>query len=258
MGRGDGGAGRLAATTVAVLVGYLALLLGALARLAATGPGGGGGTPLPALLAVSLGAALLATAAALVLGVPAALWLARARPGVRRALSTVLDVPTMLSPVAVGTAVLLLLREPPGAWADRALGIVFGFPGVVLAQFTVVVALVVRAAEAAFARVDPGLERLAALHGASRARVLRDVTLPMAAPGLLAAAVLAFARALGEFGATVTVAGTVPGRTETLASGIFLAIESGDLARAATLSLALVAVAAVALVAMRLVAGRRA
>lgn len=249
-------AGWLAGTTLAVLAGYLLLLLLSLVRLAAGGGGVAGGTPVGTLLGLSLAAAVMATALALAAGVPAALWLSRARPGLRQVLSTVLDVPTMLSPVAVGTAVLLFLRQPPGLWADRALGVVFGFAGVVLAQFTVVVALVVRASEAAFSAVDPGLERLAALYGASRWRVLREVTLPMAGPGLVAAAVLAFARALGEFGATVTVAGTIPGRTETLATGVFLALESGDLARAAQLALVLVAAAGGLLVAFRLLAGR--
>ncbi len=249
--------GALAATTTAVLAGYLLLLLLALGRLAVDGPGETGGSRLGGVLLTSLAAALAATSLALAIGVPAALFLARARFPGRRLLSTLLDLPTMLSPVAVGTAVLLFVRRPPGSWLDDGAGILFGFAGVVLAQFTVVTALVVRAAEAAFAGVDPRLERLAELHGASRARILTRVTLPLARPGLVAAAVLAFARALGEFGATVTVAGTIPGRTETLATGIFLALESGNLAFAARLALVLVAVAATVLLALRWLAGRR-
>jgi len=240
-----------------VLAGYLLLLLLALGRLAAGGPGERGGAGLGGVLVVSLAAALAATVLALALGVPAALFLARTRFPGRRLLSTLLDLPTMLSPVAVGTAVLLFLRQPPGAWLDQGVGVLFGFAGVVLAQFTVVTALVVRASEAAFAGVDPRLERLAELHGASRMRVLARVTLPLARPGLVAAAILAFARALGEFGATVTVAGTIPGRTETLATGIFLALESGNLALAARLALLLVAVAGAVLLALRWLAGRR-
>lgn len=250
--------GSLAATTTAVLVGYLLLLLIALIRLAATGPGAGGGTTLARLLLTSVVAAVAATVLALILGVPTALWLARTRLPIRRLLSTILDLPTMLSPVAVGTAILLFLRQPPGSWLDRGVGVLFGFAGVILAQLTVVVALVVRAAEAAFAGVDPRLERLAELYGASRWRTLRKVTLPLARPGLLAAAILAFARALGEFGATVTVAGTIPGRTETLATGIFLALESGALAHAARLALVLVVAATTVLLALRIIAGRRA
>ncbi len=249
-------AGRLAATTAGVLVGFLLLLLAALVRLAVSGPGG---APIAfgQLLALSVFAAAAATVLALLLGVPAALWLSRTRSPLRRVLTTVLDVPTMLSPVAVGTALVLFLRDPPGAWLDQGAGVLFGLAGVVLAQFTVVVALVVRSAEAAFAAVDPRLERLSELYGAPRSRVFTRVTLPLARPGLLAAAVLAFARALGEFGATVTVAGTIPGRTETLATGLFLALESGNLAGAARLALVLVAAAGSVLLVLRILGERR-
>ncbi len=246
----------MTASTVVVLGLFLVLLLLSLARLAVTGPGERGLAAIGGPLAVSLAAAALATGLALLLGVPAALWLARASFPGRDLLSTLLDLPTMLSPVAVGTALLLFLRDPPGAWLNQGLDLSFAFGGVVLAQFTVVTALVVRAAEAAFAGVDPRLERLAELYGASRARVFWRVTLPLARPGLTAAAVLAFARALGEFGATVTIAGTIPGRTETLATGIFLALGAGDLALAARLALILAAVAGTVLLAVRRLAGR--
>ncbi|RMF85139.1 MAG: ABC transporter permease subunit [Nitrospirae bacterium] len=247
--------GRPAATTAAALAAYLLLLLAGLGRLAARPaeePVAWAG-----LLGVSLAAAACATGLALLVGVPAALWLARTRLPGRRLLTTLLDLPTMLSPVAVGTAIVLALQLPPGRWAESGIGLLFAFPGVVAAQFTVVVALVVRAAEAAFAGVDPRLERLAELHGASRLRILWRVTLPLARPGLLAAAVLAFARALGEFGATVTVAGTLPGRTETLATGLYLALESGALAVAARLALVLAAVAAAVLLLLRALGERR-
>jgi molybdate transport system permease protein len=234
-----------------VLALFLLLLLAALARLAVEGPERGGGARIAALLTTSLAAAALATCLALVIGIPSALWLARREFRGRRLLDTLVDLPTMLSPVAVGTALVLFLRDPPGAWLDRSFNVLFGFAGVVLAQFTIVVALVVRTAEAAFAAVDPRLEQLAELHGAPRRRVLWKVTLPLARPGLLAAAVLAFARALGEFGATATVAGTIPGRTETLATGVFVALESGELALAARLALILVAAAGTVLLLLR-------
>jgi len=246
--------GARAATTAAALVAYLLLLLLGLARLAAQ-PAEAPLHLLP-LLGLSLAAALCATLLALAVGVPAALWLSRTHLPGRRLVTTLLDLPTMLSPVAVGTAIVLALRAPPGSWLEGGVGLLFAFPGVVAAQFTVVVALVVRASEAAFVGVDPRLERLAELHGASKRRILWRVTLPLARPGLLAAAVLAFARALGEFGATVTVAGTLPGRTETLATGLYIALESGHLAVAARLALLLVAVAAAVLLLLRWAAAR--
>ncbi|HHN74434.1 MAG TPA: ABC transporter permease subunit [Acidobacteria bacterium] len=252
-----GMAGKLALTTLVVLSLFLLSLIVALVRLAASDAGRPAAFSLASLLLTSLAAALAATALALAFGVPAALWLARHRFPGRTLLTTLLDLPTMLSPVAVGTALVLFLRDPPGAWLEGAGGFLFGFPGVVLAQFTVIVALVVRSAEAAFTDVDTRLERLAELHGATRRQVLTRITLPLARPGLLAAAVLAFARALGEFGATVTVAGTIPGRTETLSTGIFLALESGELAGAARLSLILVVVAGAMLLLLRKVVGWR-
>jgi molybdate transport system permease protein len=243
--------GPITTSTVAVLGLFLVLLLLSLARLAVAGPGERTAAAIGSPLAVSLAAASIATVLALFLGVPAALWLARARFRGRDLLTTLLDLPTMLSPIAIGTALLLFLRDPPGAWLDGAFDLTFAFGGIVLAQFTVVTALVVRAAEAAFAGVDTRLESLAELFGASRTRVFWRVTLPLARPGLGAAAVLAFARALGEFGATVTVAGTIPGRTETLATGIFLALGAGELALAARLALILAAVAGSVLLVVR-------
>lgn len=244
--------GAWAGSTLVVLALFLLLLLVALVRLAAQGPERGAvAARIAPLLATSLAAAALATGLALAIGIPAALALSRREFRGRRLLTTLLDLPTMLSPVAVGTALILFLRDPPGAWLDRGLGVLFGFAGVVLAQFTIVVALVVRTSEAAFAAVDPRLERLAELHGAPRRRVLWSITLPAARPGLLAAAVLAFARALGEFGATATVAGTIPGRTETMATGVYVALESGELALAARLALILVAAAGAVLLLVR-------
>ncbi|MCS7182768.1 MAG: ABC transporter permease subunit, partial [Thermoanaerobaculum sp.] len=159
-------------------------------------------------------------------------------------------------PVALGTALLLFLREPPGAWLEAAVGFTFRFPGVVLAQFTVVLALMVRTATAAFAHVPAEWEQHAFTYGAQPFFVLTRVTLPIAKPGLLAGLVLSFARALGEFGATVTVAGTIPGRTETLATGLYLALAAGELRLAAQLALLLVIAAALVLLLVRRWEGR--
>ncbi|MGC8915997.1 MAG: molybdate ABC transporter permease subunit [Thermoanaerobaculum sp.] len=241
---------RAGASSAVVLALFVGLLVASLARLAVTGPGR---KPLEAILTplgLSLAAAGLATLLAALLGIPAGLYLARTRtPGAF--LGLLLDIPLVLSPVAIGTALLLFLRDPPGLWLEQALGVTFRFPGVVLAQFTVVLALVVRTATAAFAQADLTWEKHAATYGATRWFILTRVTLPAAKPGLAAGLVLAFARALGEFGATVTVAGTIPGRTETLATGLYLALAAGELRLAAQLALVLVLVAVVVLAAIR-------
>lgn len=232
--------GLAAATSALALALFVLLLLGNLGFLAATGPGKQPPQALLSPLLLSLAAACLATLVALLLGVPAAYFLARSQSRWKVALAWLLDLPLVLSPIAVGTALLLFLRHPPGSFLERSLGFTFRFSGVVLAQFTVVLALVVRTAAAAFAQTNPFWERHAALYGASRSFILTQVTLPAAKPGLLAAAALAFGRALGEFGATVTVAGTIPGRTETLTTGVAMALASGELRLAAELSLLLV------------------
>lgn len=242
----------LAAATSAVALGvFVVLLLGNLGYLAATGPGR---QPLRALfspLLLSVTAASLATLFAAALGVPAAYFLARSRHPWTLILGLFLDLPLVLSPIVVGTAILLFLRQPPGSLLESLVGFTFRFPGVVLAQFTVVFALIVRTASAAFAQANPLWERHAALYGASRMFILTRVTLPTAKRGLLAALAMAFGRALGEFGATVTVAGTIPGRTETMATGVAMALASGELRMAAQLALVLVVTAGILLLFLR-------
>lgn len=243
--------GLASVSSACVLALFVALLLGNLGHLALTGPGRQPAGAVLTPLALSLGAAAAATGLALVLGVPAAYFLARTTHRAASVLGLLLDLPLVLSPVAIGTALLLFLHRPPGALLEEWVGFTFRFPGVVLAQFTVVLAVVVRTATAAFAQANPAWERHAALYGATRRFILLRVTLPAAKPGLLAALALAFGRALGEFGATVTLAGTIPGRTETVATGIAMALASGELRLAARLSWVLVATAAIVLLLLR-------
>jgi len=243
--------GVAAASSALVLAAFVALLLANLGHLALTGPGRQPAAAVLTPLGLSLAAATLATGLAFLLGVPAAYFLARSSGKAAFLLGLVLDLPLVLSPIAIGTALLLFLHKPPGSLLEQLFGFTFRFAGVVLAQFTVVLSVVVRTATAAFSQTNPLWERHAALYGASRPFILRHVTLPAAKPGLLAALALAFGRALGEFGATVTLAGTIPGRTETLATGISMALASGELRLAAQLAWILVAAAAVVLLLLR-------
>jgi molybdate transport system permease protein len=153
-----------------------------------------------------------------------ALFLARYRGPGKSALETILSLPLILPPTAVGLLLLELLarRSPLGAWlAARGLEIVFTGKAVLVATAVMSFPLLVRSARTAFEEVDPRLVGLARTLGCGPFAAFLRVTLPLAWRGVLAGAVLAFSRALGEFGATVMVAGNIPGKTRTLALAIF-------------------------------------
>jgi molybdate transport system permease protein len=157
-------------------------------------------------------------------GIAAALALARYRGPGKGAIETVLALPLVLPPTAVGLLLLEALgrRAPLGAFLSRhGLEIVFTWKAVLLAMAVMSFPLLVRSARTAFEEIDPKLVGLARTLGCSPMAAFFRVTLPLAWRGVLAGVVLAFARALGEFGATIMIAGNIPGRTRTLALAIF-------------------------------------
>jgi len=205
-------------------------------------------------LRLSLWCALWATLAAVVFGVPLAWLLARVSfPG--RGLVRALCILSMvLPPVVAGVALFYSLgrRGMLGQYLDRWFGFTLPFTtvGVVVAQTFVAMPFLVITVEAAFRQLDTRFEDAARTLGASRWYVFRRVTLPAIRPGLIAGAVLAWARALGEFGATITFAGNFPGRTQTMPLAIYLTNEI-DPDEAIVLSLVLIAVSFGVLVALR-------
>jgi molybdate transport system permease protein len=202
------------------------------------------------LVAFTLQMAAAATAAILVPGVAAAFFLAGYRGPGRGALETVLSLPLVLPPTAVGLALLELLgrNRPLGGWlAAHGVEVVFTWKAVVLATAVMSFPLLVRSARTAFEEVDPRLVGLARTLGCSPGSAFFRVSLPLAWRGVLAGTVLAFSRALGEFGATIMVAGNIPGRTQTLALAIFQETQLGRDERAATLAAVTVALAFAAL-----------
>jgi len=201
------------------------------------------------------------TALVLVPGVAAAFVLARYRGPGRSVLDTLLSLPLVLPPTAVGLVLLNVLARPRalGSWlASHGIEIVFTWKAVVLASAVMSFPLLVRSARTAFEEVDPRLVGLARTLGCSPLRGFLRVTLPLAWRGVLAGVVLAFSRALGEFGATIMVAGNIPGRTQTLALAIFHDVETGHDERAFVLAGWTVALAFAALWAAEAVARRRA
>jgi molybdate transport system permease protein len=205
-------------------------------------------------LRLSVETSLAATALALAFGVPLAWVLARADLPGRSLLRGLVLLPMVLPPVVGGVALLSAFsrRSAVGGWLHDALGIQLTFSrwGVVVAEAFVATPFLVLTVEGALRSLDPRYEQVAASLGASRLTVLRRVTLPMVAPSLVAGAVLAWARALGEFGATITFAGNVSGETRTLPLAVYLQLDS-DPRGAVALSLVLLGVSLAVLVALR-------
>jgi len=205
-------------------------------------------------LRLSLETATLATAVALVLGVPLAWLLARTRFPGRRLVRALVTLPLVLPPVVGGVALLLALGRNGvvGSWLDSWFGVTLPFttPGVVVAEAFVAMPFLVISVEGTLRAADARYEEAAATLGASRFTAFRRVTLPLVAPGVAAGAVLAWARALGEFGATITFAGSFPGRTQTMPLSVYLALQD-DPDTAVALSLVLLAVSVAVLLGLR-------
>jgi len=183
-------------------------------------------------LALSLKVALWASAIDLLLGIGLGLLLARRRFPGRELLDAILTLPMVLPPTVLGYYLLVLLgrRGWLGAWLLEHfdVSLIFTWQGAVVAASVVSLPLVLRSARAAFEDVNPQLEAAARVLGLGEWSVFLRVTLPLAWRGVLAGLLLAFARALGEFGATLMVAGSVPGKTQTLSIAVYEAVQSGQ------------------------------
>jgi len=205
-------------------------------------------------LRLSLVAATLATAVCLLVGVPLAWVLARVEFPGRRLVRALVTVPLVLPPVVGGLALLLLLgrRGLVGQWLYQWFDVTIPFTttAVVIAEAFVAMPFLVIAVEGALRGADDRYEEAAATLGAGRWTTFRRVTLPLVAPGIAAGSVLCWARALGEFGATITFAGNFPGRTQTMPMKVYLLLES-DQSAAIVLSLVLIVVSVAILVSLR-------
>src|ERR1700723_61971 len=196
-------------------------------------------------LLISLATSLVATAVTLVAGLAAATW-RQNRAGAGAALvDGIFILPLVLPPTVVGFLLLLLFgRNGPLGTLLLQFGasVVFSWPATVIAATVVSFPLMYITARAALEQVDPHLLQAARTLGASEARIFREVALPLAWPGVLAGTILSFARALGEFGATLMLAGNIPGKTATIPIAIYFAVEADDVQRAVGWCLADVAI----------------
>ena len=255
-----GGASRSVPTPLLVpaLIAILFLLL-PLAGLLIRAPWGRlgaalSGTDATQALTLSLWTATVSTAISTVIGVPLAWVLARTSFPGQRLLRALVTLPLVLPPVVGGVALLLAFSRTGivGRYLDSWFGLTIPFTplAVVMAETFVAMPFLIITVEGAFRSADQGFEEAAATLGAKRLTVFRRITIPMIAPSLGAGAVLCWARALGEFGATVTFAGSFPGQTETMPIAVYYALED-DPDAAIALSLVLLLVSVVVLVSLR-------
>lgn len=214
-------------------------------------------------LMLTLKVAGWATALNLILGIGVGYAMARLRFPGRDLLDAVLTLPMVMPPTVLGYYLLVLIgtHSPLGSWLIQTFGIrlIFTWQGAVVAATVVAFPLVFKAARASFETIDPQLEDAARTLGIRQLAVFFRVSLPLAWRGILAGVLLSFARALGEFGATLMVAGSIPGRTQTLSIAVYEAVQAGqdDMANFLVAVTSIVCIA-VLLSANRLVPGRMA
>ncbi len=194
----------------------------------------------------SLAVAVASTLAILPFGVAVSWLFARKEWPFKSAVETLVLLPLVMPPVATGLILLKIFgrRSPLGRWLyEMGLEIVFNWKGVLLAMAVMSFPLLVRSVRTSFSEVNPRLERIAATLGASEVRIFFSVTVPLAWRGIVAGSLLAFSRALGEFGATILVAGNIPGKTQTLSLAIFNFVQLGKDSEAYALLLVTVVLA---------------
>jgi len=211
-------------------------------------------------LTLSLRVALFATAATALVGVPLAYLLAKRAFRGKTLVDLLVTLPLVLPPTVTGYYLIVLLgrRGWLGAALYRATGwtVAFTWYAAVVAAAVMALPLLVRTARAAIESVDPDLEKAAFTLGRSEWRTALEVTLPLARNGILAGLVLAFARALGEFGATLMLAGNIPGRTTTVPLAIYTAVQTGEAGEAVILAGMLTLVSCAVLLAAGRLGGR--
>jgi molybdate transport system permease protein len=186
----------------------------------------------------SLAVGLASTLLILPFGIGFAWLFARKEWPLKSLLETIVLLPLVMPPVSTGLILLKIFgrRSPLGGWLyERGVEIVFNWKGVLIAMAVMSFPLLVRSVRISFAEVNPRLEQIAATLGASPLRVFFVITMPLAYKGIVAGALLAFSRALGEFGATILLAGNIPGRTQTLSLAIYNYVQTGKDSEAYTL-----------------------
>ncbi len=200
---------------------------------------------------LSLISCTLTTILSLWVAVPLGYLLSRFPFRGRSLIDAILDIPIVLPPLVIGLSLLILFQTPPGRWVQQFVPITYAVPSVILAQFSVSAAFAVRTMRAAFDEISLRHEQVALTLGCSRSQAFWLVVLPQARRGLITAATLAWARALGEFGPILIFAGATRMYTEVLPTSVFLELSIGNIEGAVAVSLLMVAAALVVLLIVR-------
>lgn len=207
---------------------------------------------------LSLMTATIATIISMLIAVPVAYIISQRNFPGKDIVDSLLDLPIVVSPVALGAALLVFFNTPIGAGVnDHILQFVFAVPGIILAQITIISALAIRLLKSTFDSIDPRYEQVGRTLGYRKPEVFLKITLPLAKDGLIASSILTWARAVGEFGATVTLAGATPLKTETLPIAIFLSLSSANVEKAIAVVFVLIVITIIALISIRKIIGRR-
>jgi len=206
---------------------------------------------------LSLLSSTIASLFAILIAVPSAYALSRNTNRLTLIIDTIIDIPLFLSPIALGAMLLVFFSGNAGEFLKKCgIEIAFSFWGIVVAQFSVVTSMAIRLLKSAFDSVDPFYEKMARILGCSKLQVFFRVTLPMVKNGILASIIMVWARSMGEFGATVMLAGVMPGVTETIPVSIFLSFASADVDRALAYTALLLIVSIASLLIIKYVSSR--
>lgn len=192
---------------------------------------------------LSVAAATISTVFSILIALPAAFALSRYDFPGKRAVDTMLELPMIVSPAALGAMLLIFFNNPLGLWIqDHGAQFVFTFYGIVLAQFVTICGVSTRLIKAAMDEIPARYEAVARTLGASPGKAFLTITLPLSRRGVIAASILSWAKALGEFGATITIAGSMSMKTETLPIAIFMRLASAEIEGTVVLILILVTI----------------
>jgi molybdate transport system permease protein len=247
-------------------MGVLALFLSAvLALVVADALYAGPGTILSAFrqphiryaIKLSLITSIITAYLVILFSIPIGYALSRYRFPGRVLADALVDLPMVMPPVMIGVSLLVFFVSPVGRWIEQFTPVAFTVKGIILCQFFVAVSYGIRASKAAFDGVDPALEDLALTLGATRWRAFRQVALPLAWHGLLAGAIMGWARAVGVFGPLLVFAGAVRMRTEVMPTTIYLELSIGNIERAVAVALLMLVMATVALTIIHWLGSRR-